>query len=209
MICCDMLLFLYVMAFRVLRYICTALRCIFVVLNGLYKYIWVELSLWIELVLLTSVIEIAMCLYYWLSMYLNRSVNPEASQHLTTHVSNNSIRMKQLHTAVVRVSALHTLLFMLIMWRVLPSEAFAVFPCITSLTRLYLYRVPSWAYISLISQNTFCWATQNGRRDLNDPAVDSNRRDSGGGSKWGISCNSEVMTFSYSEHIAQSRSLFF
>ncbi len=111
MICCDMLLFLYVTAFRVLRYLCTALGCIFVVLNGFYKYIWVELSLWIELVLLISVIDIAMCLYYWLSMHLNRSVNPEASQHLTTHVSNNSIRMKQLHTAVVRVSALHTLLF--------------------------------------------------------------------------------------------------
>lgn len=91
--------------------------------------------------------------------------------------------------------------FMLIMWRVLPSEAFAAFPCITSFMRLYLYRVPSWAYISLISQNTFCWATQNDRRDLNDPAVDLNRRDSGGGSTWGISCNSEVMMFSYSEHI--------
>lgn len=92
--------------------------------------------------------------------------------------------------------------FMLIQWRVLPSGVFAALPCTA-----FLQRVPPWAYISLISQNTFCWATRIGRRDDNDPAVDSKSQASDGGTaKEGLNdefrgnvCN--LMRFSYSEHI--------
>lgn len=58
-----------------------------------------EFNWFSKLNIVISVIETAMCLYYWLSLFVNRSVNPEPSQHLTAH------------TAVVRVSVLHTLLF--------------------------------------------------------------------------------------------------
>lgn len=136
-----------------------------------------------------SVKEEAMSLYYWPGMFLNRSVNPEASQHLTTLDACG--RYTQIKRSGVRVSVLNTLLFHAdsvassAKWRVcslsLHNKFHAVVSPKSAALSIYLINLSKHLLLSHTEWQEGRWWPCG---SLESPG--QRRQDSEGGSKWWI-----------------------